>query len=74
MYFNIKSFKVLVGNIPAFAPRPLMLFANFMDLPILKSSSGSYPSAIITPAVIVDEVVKIKGRVPSEKEILEAIK
>ncbi|MBK8735926.1 MAG: TM0996/MTH895 family glutaredoxin-like protein [Saprospiraceae bacterium] len=27
-----------------------------------------------TPAVVVDEVVKIKGRVPSEKEILEAIK
>ncbi len=27
-----------------------------------------------TPAVVVEEVVKIKGRVPSEKEILEAIK
>ena len=27
-----------------------------------------------TPAVVIDEVVKIKGRVPSEKEILEAIK
>ena len=26
-----------------------------------------------TPAVVVEEVVKIKGRVPSEKEILEAI-
>ena len=29
---------------------------------------------LATPAVVVDEVVKIKGRVPSEKEILEAIK
>lgn len=27
-----------------------------------------------TPAVVVDEVVKIKGKVPSETEILEAIK
>lgn len=26
-----------------------------------------------TPAVVVDEVVKIKGRVPSESEILEAL-
>ena len=26
-----------------------------------------------TPAVVVDEVVKIKGKVPSEAEILEAI-
>jgi small redox-active disulfide protein 2 len=26
-----------------------------------------------TPAVVVDEVVKIKGKVPSENEILEAI-
>lgn len=26
-----------------------------------------------TPAVVVDEVVKIKGKVPSESEILEAI-
>ena len=29
---------------------------------------------LATPAVVVDEVVKIKGMVPSEKEILEAIK
>ncbi|HOJ90279.1 MAG TPA: thioredoxin family protein [Saprospiraceae bacterium] len=29
---------------------------------------------LATPAVVIDEVVKIKGRVPSEKEILEAIK
>lgn len=27
-----------------------------------------------TPAVVVDEVVKIKGKVPSKTEILEAIK
>lgn len=27
-----------------------------------------------TPAVVVDEIVKIKGRVPSESEILEALK
>lgn len=26
-----------------------------------------------TPAVVVDEVVKIKGRVPSESEIIEAL-
>ena len=26
-----------------------------------------------TPAVVVDEVVKIKGKVPSEAEILEAL-
>lgn len=26
-----------------------------------------------TPAVVVDEVVKIKGRVPTESEILEAL-
>lgn len=26
-----------------------------------------------TPAVVVDEVVKIKGRVPNETEILEAL-
>ena len=26
-----------------------------------------------TPAVVVDEVVKIKGRVPSESELLEAL-
>jgi small redox-active disulfide protein 2 len=26
-----------------------------------------------TPAVVVDEVVKIKGRVPNEAEILEAL-
>ncbi len=26
-----------------------------------------------TPAVVVDEVVKIKGRVPTEAEILEAL-
>lgn len=27
-----------------------------------------------TPALVVDEVIKIKGRVPSEAEILEALK
>jgi small redox-active disulfide protein 2 len=27
-----------------------------------------------TPALVIDEVVKIKGRVPSEAEILEALK
>ncbi len=27
-----------------------------------------------TPAVVVDEVVKIKGKVPSDKEVLEALK
>jgi small redox-active disulfide protein 2 len=27
-----------------------------------------------TPAIVVDEIVKIKGRVPSEAEILEALK
>lgn len=27
-----------------------------------------------TPAVVVDEVVKIKGKVPSESEIFEALK
>lgn len=26
-----------------------------------------------TPAVVVDEVVKIKGKVPSEKEVLESL-
>ena len=26
-----------------------------------------------TPAVVIDEVVKIKGRVPSESELLEAL-
>ena len=26
-----------------------------------------------TPAVVVDEIVKIKGKVPSEAEILEAL-
>lgn len=27
-----------------------------------------------TPAVVVDEVVKIKGKVPNESEVLEALK
>ena len=27
-----------------------------------------------TPALVIDEVVKIKGRIPSEAEILEALK
>lgn len=27
-----------------------------------------------TPAVVVDEIVKIKGKVPSENDVLEALK
>lgn len=30
-------------------------------------------NVLATPAVVVDEVVKIKGRVPSEKEVKEAL-
>jgi small redox-active disulfide protein 2 len=30
-------------------------------------------NVVSTPAVVVDEVVKIKGRVPSEKEVKEAL-
>jgi small redox-active disulfide protein 2 len=30
-------------------------------------------NVVATPAVVVDEVVKIKGRVPSEKEVKEAL-
>ncbi|MBP7184908.1 MAG: TM0996/MTH895 family glutaredoxin-like protein [Saprospiraceae bacterium] len=31
-------------------------------------------NVLSTPAIVVDEIVKIKGRVPSENEVLEALK
>jgi small redox-active disulfide protein 2 len=30
-------------------------------------------NVMFTPAIVVDEVVKIKGRVPSEKEVKQAL-